>query len=127
MMNSWGPFERTQLLLDSFLNLTSEGIVVVDPKGRVLEVNHKFEELHGWTREEVIDQVLPMTPEEFKADALQLYQRIADGEQMPNLELLKLRKDGSTFSADVSISPIRDKNGIIVAFVGIERDISERK
>jgi two-component system sporulation sensor kinase A len=127
MEKLWGQIERTQLLVDSFLNLTSDGIVVVDPKGRVLEVNRKFEELHGWTREEVIGQVLPMTPEAFKAEALQIYQRIADGEQLANLELLKLRKDGSTFCADVSISPMRDENGTIVAFVGVERDISERK
>ncbi|QGQ98331.1 PAS domain S-box protein [Paenibacillus psychroresistens] len=127
MMKSWGAGERTQRLVDSFINLTSDGIVVVDPTGRVLEVNHKFEELHGWTREELIGQILPMIPEEFKANAHQIYQRITEGEQLTNLELIKLRKDGSTFYADVSISPMRDENGTIVAFVILERDITERK
>jgi two-component system sporulation sensor kinase A len=127
MVKSWGPEERIQRLVDSFFNLTTDGIVVVDPIGRFLEVNRKYEELHGWKREELIGQVLPMIPEEFKADTHQIYKRIAEGEQLTNFELIKLRKDGSTFYADVSTSPMRDENGNIVGFVVIERDITERK
>jgi two-component system sporulation sensor kinase A len=127
MEKSWGSQDRIKRLVDSFFNLTTDGIVVVDPIGRFLEVNRKYEELHGWKRDELIGQVLPMIPEEFKADTHQIYKRIAEGEQLTNFELIKLRKDGSTFYADVSTSPMRDENGTIVGFVVIERDITERK
>ncbi|MFD0694709.1 PAS domain S-box protein [Paenibacillus sp. GCM10027628] len=118
---------RAQQLMDSFMDLTSDGIVVVDLEGKVIEVNKGFEELHGWTREEVIGKVLPMTPEECKEDVFRLYERIIAGEQFSNQESLKMRKDGSSFIANVTISTLKDENGKVVAFVGIERDITPRK
>ncbi|MCY9696813.1 PAS domain-containing sensor histidine kinase [Paenibacillus alginolyticus] len=114
-------------LIDSFMNLTSDGIVIVDVNGKVLEVNKKFEELHGWTREEVIGKVLPMTPDKYKEDALRLYQSLIDGEQSSDFEALKLRKDGSTFYANVTVSPMKDSDGVVIGFIGVERDISEKK
>lgn len=114
-------------LINSLMNLTTDGIVVVDVTGTVLEVNKKFEELHGWTRKEVIGEVLPMTPDIYKEDALKLYQSLINGEQIKNFEAVKLRKDGSTFYANVTVSPLIDNEGIVIGFVGVERDISEKK
>lgn len=114
-------------LIDSLMNLTSDGIVIVDIHGTVLEVNKKFEELHGWTRDEVIGKVLPMTPDAYKEDALRLYQSLIEGGPSKDFEALKLRKDGSSFYANVTVSPLKDQNGTVIAFVGMERDISERK
>ncbi|SDM80845.1 two-component system, sporulation sensor kinase A [Paenibacillus sp. yr247] len=114
-------------LIDSLMNLTNDGIVVVDINGTVLEVNKKFEELHGWTREEVIGKVLPMTPDNYKEDALRLYQSLLNGEQIKDFEAIKLRKDGSTFYANVTVSPVKNNEGFVIGFVGVERDISEKK
>ncbi|MDD9269107.1 PAS domain S-box protein [Paenibacillus sp. GCM10023248] len=116
-----------QHLIDSLMNLTSDGIVIVDIHGTVLEVNKKFEELHGWTREEVVGTFLPMTPEAYREDALRLYQSLIDGQTVKDFEALKLRKDGSSFYANVTVSPVKNSEGTVIAFVGIERDISERK
>jgi two-component system sporulation sensor kinase A len=114
-------------IIDSFMNLTSDGIVFVDVNGTVLEVNKKFEELHGWTREEVIGKILPMTPDNYKEEALRLYQSLINGDQIPNFEAIKLRKDGSTFYANVTVSPVKDNAGVVIGFIGVERDISEKK
>lgn len=112
-------------LLNSFLTLNTDGIVIVDLEGKVLGVNKKFEELHGWTRDELIGEVLPMTPADLRDEAL--YQRIIQGEAITGLETLKLRKDGSSFYANITISPVKDEHGQVIAFVGIERDITEKK
>jgi PAS domain S-box-containing protein len=114
-------------LLNSLLTLNTDGIVIVDLEGKVLGVNKKFEELHGWTRDEVIGKVLPMTPADLRNKALQMYQRIMQGEEITGLEALKLRKDGSSFYASVTISPVKDEHGEVIAFIGIERDITEKK
>lgn len=116
-----------EYLIDSLMNLTSDGIVIVDINGTVLEVNKKFEELHGWTREEVIGKVLPMTPDNYKEAALQLYQDLIIGKQIKDFEAIKLRKDGSTFYANVTVSPVKNNEGIVIGFVGVERDITEKK
>lgn len=118
---------KTEYLFNSFMNLTSDGIVIVDLNGTVLEVNEKFEELHGWKREEVIGKVLPMTPDDFKEEALRLYRRLEKGAEFSGIETIKLRKDGSSFYASVTISPIKDDEGNVIAFIGVERDITEKK
>jgi two-component system sporulation sensor kinase A len=116
-----------EYVINSLMNLTSDGIVIVDLNGMVLEVNKKFEELHGWTRDEVIGQVLPMTPDEYKEEALRLYQSLRNGEEIKNFEAIKLRKDGSTFYANVTVSPVKNTEGLVIGFVGVERDISDKK
>ncbi|MFC5649128.1 PAS domain S-box protein [Paenibacillus solisilvae] len=118
---------NTSRLITSFLDLSSDGVVIVDLEGRVLGVNKKFEELHGWMEDEVIGQILPMTPEENKAEEFQLYERIIQGEEYCGFEVSKLRKDGSSFFANVTISAMKDDDGEVIAFVGVERDITEKK
>ena len=114
-------------LITSFLDICSDGIVIVDLEGKVLGVNKKFEELHGWTEEEVIGQILPMTPEENRAEVFQLYERIIQGEEFSGAEVLKLKKDRSSFYANITVSPMRNDCGEVFAFIGIERDITEKK
>ncbi|EXX86016.1 histidine kinase [Paenibacillus darwinianus] len=126
-MQLLSSINNTNITLVSFLNLTSDGIAIVDLEGRVIELNHKFEEMHGWTRDEVIGMVLPMTPERDKAAVFHLYERIVRGEDVLGMECWKLRKDGTSFYADVTISPIRDEHGEVIAFVGVERDITDKK
>jgi len=109
------------------MNLTSDGIVLVDVNGKVHEVNKKFEELHGWERDEVVGTVLPMVPDHYKEQAFKLYQSLVDGQLVSDFETIKLRKDGSTFYANVTVSPVKDKQGTVIGFIGVERDITEKK
>ncbi len=119
--------DRKEITLTSLLNISSDGIVIVDLEGRVMEVNDKFVEMHGWARDEVIGMVQPMTPEGDKDAVFQLYERIIQGEEVSGMECLKLRKDGTSFYANVTISPIQDESGDVFAFMGVERDITDRK
>ncbi|WP_054028716.1 PAS domain-containing sensor histidine kinase [Bacillus sp. FJAT-28004] len=124
--NFFSSLNKSRLIL-SFLNITSDGVVIVDRDGRILGINKKFEELHGWSENEIIGEILPMTPENCKAQVFELYERIIQGEEYNGHEVIKLRKDGSSFYANVTISAMRDDSGEVVAFVGVERDITEKK
>ncbi|GAA3407883.1 PAS domain S-box protein [Paenibacillus hodogayensis] len=114
-------------LLESFMTYTSDGIVVVDLDGKVLEVNRAFETLHGWTREEAIGMLLPMTPAHMHDEVRQLYGEVAAGRDVNGYETVKLKKDGSWFHASVTLSPIKDDLGRVIALIGVERDITAQK
>jgi two-component system sporulation sensor kinase A len=114
-------------LMKSFMTHSSDGIVVVDLEGKVLEVNQAFEKLHGWKKEEVVGTVLPMTPPHLLEEARELHERVLAGRTVNGYETYKLKKDGTLFHASVSISPILDAEGRITAFAGVERDITEQK
>lgn len=114
-------------MVKSFMTFSTDGIVIVDLEGRVLDVNPAFERLHGWTREEVIGTILPMTPPHLVDEAKKMHTEIMEGNSVGGFETLKLRKDGTMFYASVSISPVKDQQGKIIALVGVERDITAQK
>jgi PAS domain S-box-containing protein len=59
------------------------------------------------------------------AKASEAFRRAISGEQLNVLELRCLRKDGSSYLAEISVVPIR-KEGRIVGLQGLSRDVSER-
>lgn len=114
-------------LYDALFNQTSDCVAVLDLQGRLLAVNKKFEELHRWKHEEIVGEIIPMIPEESREGIFQMLQRVVHGEEISGIDIIMLRKDGSSFFANVSVFPLKNEMGEIIAFVGIGRDISENK
>lgn len=99
-------------------------------------ISPSVENLTGLTPEEVrkrgIEKLL--TPASFKTAAHILKEGIdyeLSGKAPPDhsrtLELEYVRKDGSTFWAEIRASFLRDENGAPIGVLGVSRDISERK
>lgn len=104
-------------------------IVISDVKGRIEYVNTKFTEVNGFT----LDEVLGKTPvDTFGSNELQEeagtehWQAIRKGEEWRG-EMKHRRKNGETYYASVSISPITDANGVVTHFVSVSEDITVRK
>ncbi|MEB3103659.1 PAS domain S-box protein [Ferviditalea candida] len=125
--NACKKINMTDSFLRLFMNRSSDGIIVTDCEGRVLDVNDSFEKMHGWTRGEVCGLVLPMVPPHLQHEAEKLQNKLKSGESVTGYGTMKLRKDGSMSHANITIYPIRDAEGNIERFVGVERDITESK
>jgi len=106
------------------------GMVSFDPiNGRVTQANQIALEAVGYSAEEiVIKTVEDMTPPEDMAESLQRYEQLAKGlvDHM-RYERRYLRKDGSTFLTDNSVSTLKDDQGKVVRFIASAIDITERK
>ncbi|RKP44772.1 PAS domain-containing sensor histidine kinase [Cohnella endophytica] len=113
-------------VLDAFLNLTSDAVYLINLEGKVLEVNKRFEELHGWTREEIIGKEVPLTPEEWII-SYEIYERIVRGEDVTVYETVKHTKGGGHFYADVTISHVYNDEAELVGIAVIERDVTDKK
>lgn len=114
-------------IFSSIWNYTTDSIIVIDLQGRVLDVNPAFEALHGWTKEEVLGIVLPVMPTYLYDEADERHAQVRQGEHVSSHESSMLRKDGTMFYASISISPYKDYKGSLVGFIGMERDISDKK
>ncbi|MBP2120679.1 PAS domain S-box-containing protein [Cohnella lubricantis] len=90
-------------------------------------MNKTFEELHQWRLEEIVGTVLPMVPDETKPAVYQLFDHISQGSEIAGLDILLLRKDGSSFWANVSLYPLKNEEGAVVACLGIGRDVTEKR
>jgi len=114
----------------ALLESAAEGIVIVNPHGRIMLANVRTEELFGYQRDELRGQSLEvLLPERFRhshADHRVAY--FAEPRVRPmgiGLDLAARRKDGTEFPVEISLSFIKTEDGVIA--MGFITDITERK
>lgn len=105
-------------------------LVLVDEEGRIVLINVQTERLFGYARDELIGRTLEsLLPEPFRDQHRQHRARYtADPYLRPmgeQLELYGLRRDGSQFPAEVSLSPLVCQDRLYIS--AALRDISQRK
>ena len=110
-------------LLDS----ARESLVATDLEGDVIYWGKGAEELYGYRAEEVMGKPITfiVDPEARAEEEERMAQVLATGSWSG--EYVQKRKDGSTFWADTIISLVRDEAGKPAAFIGIDRDITDRR
>lgn len=99
----------------------------IDPGGRVLMWNESCERIFGWTEEDVIGQLLPILPEDKRAEHQSLRSRVNSGEIITGYETQRLRKDGSQFDCRLSAAPMYDADGKVTRIIAAMEDISDQK
>jgi PAS domain S-box-containing protein len=110
------------------LNAVEQAILAVDLTGRIVFWNRFAETLYGWTVDEVrgrnIVEVLaaPLLMEAARANLGQLRRGVGWSG-----EFLVRRRDGTTFTAQVSGSLIQDERRTLISIVGISRDSTEQR
>ncbi|WLR51975.1 PAS domain S-box protein [Bacillus tianshenii] len=109
---------------ESIINDAQLAIDVVSLDGEVLSVNPEFERVYGWKKEEVIGQYLPIIPRSRRAEFNYIFHKIHTNEVVQGFKTQRVRKDGRLISVTLTVSPIKDKNGKIIAICGTSRDIT---
>ncbi len=119
----------SSLIYHAIMETSPDSVAVADLLGNYIFANKQTAVLHGYdTTEEFIGKstfsFFPLS-EVSKATKYMNITR-ADG-IIKNIEFNLLRKDGSTFPAELSAALIKNEFGLPVAFIAITRDITERK
>ncbi len=107
-----------------------DGLLIFDAEGVVRDVNPQVEALFGWAREELlgenVEMLVPRGLRQRHRQHREGYARSPHARPMGvGLELRALRKDGSTFPVEISLSPWRTPEGLNV--ICTVRDITDRK
>lgn len=113
--------------LHLFFEHANDCIAVFDLDNRIIDVNPAFEEVYGWKRSECIGKILPLVPPENSVDAENRYFDLLEGKNIKLLETKDMKKDGTVFDVAISLSPIYNRKGEMVATSVISRDISHEK
>lgn len=114
----------------ALLEAASEGIVIVDTRGLIKLVNKKVEQLFGYRRSELIGQsvdvLIPKAQQQQHGHHRKAYLEDLKTRSMGQGRHLEgLRKNGSVFPIEVSLSPVvTEEETLIMSFV---TDITERK
>jgi PAS domain S-box-containing protein len=107
------------------INQAAETIVITDSEGLIEYVNPAFERITGYACEEAMGQnprVLK-SGEHDKDFYRAMWDTILGGETWHGV-FVNQKKDGSTYTEEASISPVKDASGKIVNFVAIKMDIT---
>lgn len=102
-----------------------DAIYVVTPDGRSLEANQAWLDLFGYSREELA-WFRAIELYAVPSDRDDFLRRIAVTGFVRD-EVRFKRKDGSQFDCERTVVAIKDGTGAVVAYQGVNRDISERK
>lgn len=117
--------EQKHRRLSEAIEQSAESVVITDTEGVLLYVNPTFERVTGYSRDEVLGKKLNMlnSGKQDKAFYQDLWKTISSG-QVWHGRFINKRKDGTLYTDDATISPVRDESGTIVSYVGVQRDVT---
>ncbi|MFD2170374.1 PAS domain-containing sensor histidine kinase [Tumebacillus lipolyticus] len=119
---------RSKEYLESFINHTTDAIGLFDLDGKLVHVNKASELIFGYTVEEQIGKDVQTLPnEDYREEVRAMHRHLRRGGDISGFQTVRKRKDGRLVDVSISYTPIRDREGNVVAFANILRDISEQK
>ncbi|MCX6046758.1 MAG: PAS domain S-box protein [Chloroflexi bacterium] len=112
----------------NLLDVVEQAVIAIDQTGKIIYWNRFAEKLYGWRADEVhgrnAAEVIPNNTTQEQAAAMSTQFR--DGKSWSG-EFMVQRHDGTSFPAQVLNSPIYADGGVLLGFVGVSVDITERK
>jgi PAS domain S-box-containing protein len=120
--------EEAKARLAAIVTSSADAIVGKTLDGIVTNWNEGAERMFGYSADEMIGQsIRRVVPSDRQAEEDLILSRMAQSETIERHEMMLLAKNGRTFDASITISPVRDAEGRNIGCSKIIRDITARK
>jgi PAS domain S-box-containing protein len=109
---------------------SQEIVFLTDIDGIITYINPEFTKIYGYTAEDVVGMTTPRIINSGlnkKEDSKLLWDALLNKQTIPKTEYINKRKDGKLIEIEGSANPVIDQDGNIIGFLGVQRDITERK
>jgi PAS domain S-box-containing protein len=114
--------------LASIVESSDDAIISKDLDGTVTSWNAGASRIFGYDAEEMIGQpITRIIPPELHKEEERILARLKQGERIEHYETERARKDGTRLDVSLTISPLRDKQGVIIGASKVTRNVTERK
>jgi PAS domain S-box-containing protein len=106
-------------IVSEILNASADATIISDEQGNICAANNAAEVLFGFEADELIgkpiDVLVPKEQREKHRSLRDSYQKAPRARPMVSgLEIFALRKDGSSFRAEIGLNPIETNDGLLV-------------
>src|SRR5262249_27264496 len=113
--------------LAAIVEYSNDAVIGKDLNGIVTSWNRGAERLFGYTSSEMIGRPISILAAESTRDEMpEILRRIREGQHIEHFETVRRTKTGRDIHISLTVSPIRDDQGVIVGASKIARNISER-
>jgi PAS domain S-box-containing protein len=115
-------------LLAAIVDATEDAVYTKDADAVITTWNGGAERMYGYPADEAIGKPVAMlVPPDRAGEDIRILADILAGERIGHYETERVRKDGTTLTVSLSVSPIHDAAGAVVGASVIGRDVSERR
>lgn len=119
--------EKLRDMLEGLIENSAEAIITTDLDGIVSSWNNGAEKIYGFKKEELLGKPLPFIPDSLIETEKGYLELLKQGQSIKDIETIRRTKDGRIIDINLTLSPVKDAAGNIMATSGISRDISEKK
>jgi PAS domain S-box-containing protein len=115
--------------LRKVIDSSPDNITISDLNGNIIDCNQVTADMHGFSKKEDIigKNALELIAPKDHEKAMEHLKKTLELGAVKNVEYTFLKKDGSEFPAEISASVVRDLSGKPMSFIGVIKDITERK
>ncbi len=115
---------RLSLIVES----SDDAIISKSLDGVITSWNVGAERMFCYKADEVIGKnVSILIPPGYTNEIPGMLNKIKHGERIDHYETIRMKKDGTLINVSVTVSPIKDKSGMVIGASSIKRDITEKK
>ena len=113
--------------LDAVIDASPVAIVCCDVNRRTMLWNRTAESMFGYSAHEVIGLPSKLTPPNATEESHSLFERALNGETLRNVEVKRVRKDGSLIHVRVAAAPMYNLDGTVRGVARAYEDITDSK
>jgi PAS domain S-box-containing protein len=120
--------QEPALHLAAIVESSDDAIISKDLYGVIKSWNSGAEKIFGYSAQETIGKSITiLIPAGRQDEEPKILERIRRGERIDHYETVRQRKDRSLIDVSLTVSPIKDAQGIVIGASKIARDVSEHK
>jgi PAS domain S-box-containing protein len=127
-VTDWKKFEEKENLFPLIINSSSDAIISENLDGIITSWNKAAENDFGYSATEIIGKHISILfPSHLLKEESEIISMIKRGEVIEHYETERLKKDGTVIRVSLTISPIKDSEGVIVGAFKISKRLEEWK
>ena len=114
--------------LAAIVHSSDDAIIAKTLSGIVTNWNEGAKRLFGYSAEEMVGKsILTLIPPDLHGEERSIIDRLQKGQRVEHFETTRLTRDGRSLQVAITVSPIRNSDGVVIGASKIARDITQRK